>query len=58
MNIVKPNLKSKAQSQKEKLRNKEFVFWFMDFGLLLWTEDDSELPTGPPTITKTLKTFL
>ena len=21
----------------------------MDFGLLLWTEDDSELPTGPPT---------
>ena len=26
----------------------------MDFGLLLWTEDDSGLPTGPLTITKTL----
>ena len=31
---------------------------YMDFGLLLWTEDASELPTGPPTITKTLKIFL
>ena len=30
---------------------------FMEFGLLLWTEDDSGLPTGPLTITKTLKTF-
>ena len=29
----------------------------MDFGLLLWTEDDFGLPTGPLTITKTLKHF-
>ena len=32
---------------------KEFGFWLMDFGLLLWTEDDSELPTEPSTIKKT-----
>ena len=31
--------------------------WNLDFGLLLWTEDDSGLPTGPLTFTKTLKTF-
>ena len=38
---------------KDKPRNLEFRLWFMDFGLLLWTEDDSGLPTGPLTITKT-----
>ena len=27
----------------------------MDYGLLLWTEDDSGLPTGPLTITKIIK---
>ena len=30
----------------------------MVFGLLLWTEDDSGLPTGALIITMTLKTFL
>ena len=32
----------------------------LDFGfeLLLWTEDDSGLPTGSLSITKILKTFL
>ena len=39
-------------------RNLEFGPWFMDFGLLLWTENDSGLPTRPITITKTLKTIL
>ena len=29
----------------------------MDFGLLLWAEDNSGLPTGPLIITKTLKHF-
>ena len=43
---------------RDKPRNLEFRLWVMDFGLLLWTEDDSGLPTGPLTITKTLKTFL
>ena len=43
---------------RDKPRNLKFGLWFMNFGLLLWTEDDSELPTGPPTITKTPKTFL
>ena len=36
----------------------EIGLWFMDFGLLLWTKDDSGLPTRPLNITKTLKTFL
>ena len=31
---------------------------FYGFGLLLWTEDDSGLPTGPLTVTQTLQTFL
>ena len=39
---------------RDKPRNLEFSLWFMDFGLRLWTEDDSGLPTGPFTITKTL----
>ena len=26
---------------RDKPRNLEFGLWFMDFGLLLWTEDDS-----------------
>ena len=39
-------------------RAQEFGIWFMDFGILLWTKDDSGLPTGPLTIKKTLKTFL
>ena len=30
----------------------------MDFGLLLWTKDDSGLPTRPLIITETLRTFL
>ena len=39
-------------------RNMDYGLWFMEFELLLWTEDDSGLPTGPLTITKSLKTFL
>ena len=35
----------------------EFRLWFMDFGLLLWTEDDSGLPTGPLTTQRLLKHF-
>ena len=35
----------------------EFGLWFMDFGLLLWTEDDSGLLSGLLTIIKTLKHF-
>ena len=31
----------------------EFGLWFMDFELLLWTEVDSGIPTGPLTILKT-----
>ena len=30
----------------------------MVLGLLLWTQDDSGLPTGQLTITQTFKTFL
>ena len=29
----------------------------MDFGLVLWTKDDSGLPTRPLSISKTLKHF-
>ena len=43
-----PDSSLKGQAQ-------EFGIWFMDFRLLLWTEYDSGLPTGPFTITKTLK---
>ena len=43
---------------RDKPRNFEFGLWFMDYGHLLWTKDDSGLPTGPLTITKTFKTFL
>ena len=50
--------KKYIETRLERDRNLEFGLWFMEFGLLLWTEDDSELPTGPPTITKTFKTFL
>ena len=31
--------------------------WFMNFGLLLWTKDDSGLPSKPLTITKTLHLY-
>ena len=30
----------------------------LDFGLLLWTGENSGLPTGPLTITQNLKIFL
>ena len=38
----------------------EVGIWSLVYGLLLWTEDDSGLPTGPLTITQTqtqTKTF-
>ena len=47
-----------TRDDMDKSRNSEFGLWFIDFELLLWTEDDSGLPTGPFTVTKTLKTFL
>ena len=37
------------QGQAQKLRLR-----FMDFGLILWTEDDLGLQTGPVTTTQTL----
>ena len=43
---------------RDKPRNLKFGFWFMVLGLLLWTWDESGLPTGPLTITQTLKTYL
>ena len=50
---IRPNSSRQGQAQ-------EFGIWtlVMDFGLLLWTEDNLGLPTGQLTITKTLKTFL
>ena len=36
---------NQTRVDRNKPRNLEFSLWFMDFGLLLWTEDDSGLPT-------------
>ena len=44
----------KPDWSRQGIWNLDLGFWFMDFGLLQWTEDDS---TGPPTIKKTLKHF-
>ena len=50
---------NQTRVDREKPRNFEFRLWFiMDFEILLWTEDNSGLPTGTFTITKTLKTFV
>ena len=43
---------------RDKPRNLEFGQCLIDFGLLLWTRDDSGLSTRPHTITKTLTRFL
>ena len=48
---LKPDSSRQGQAQ-------EFGLWFIDFGLILWTKDDSGLPTRPLTITKTLNKFL
>ena len=42
---------------RDKPRTLDFGLWFMDFGLLLWTKDDSGLPTKPLNISKTLTHF-
>ena len=51
---------TKIAFDRDKSRNLEFGLWIMDFGLLLWIDDDSGLPTGPLTTTntKTLNTLL
>ena len=47
------------QTRSRQGQAQEFGLWFMVFlGLLLLTQVDSGLPTGPLTITQTLKTFL
>ena len=38
--------------------NQEFGLWFMDFGLLLWTQDDSGLSVEPLYYHKDSETFL
>ena len=40
---------------RDKPRNLEFGLCFIDFGLLLWTRNESGLPIGPHTITKSRK---
>ena len=42
---------------RDKPRNLEFGRWFIDFGLLLWTVDNSGLPTGPLNTQRLLKYF-
>ena len=50
---IKPDLSRQGQSQEFGICT--FFLWILDF--FLWTEDDSGLPNGPLTITKTLKHF-
>ena len=45
---------NQTRVDRDKPRNLELELWTSS----IWTEDDSGLPTGPITITKTLQTYL